>query len=72
MNARPPELPCSGRTARRRSLLIIAALILYLAGLGDTGTDLGALSLVAGVVCEFMFWARLFRGRREKKTIPIS
>jgi hypothetical protein len=52
--------------------LIGAALVLYMTGAMDRGTDLGVFLMVAGFSCEFLFWTRIFRpkARRRPKTAP--
>lgn len=42
--------------------LILAAFVLFLAGISWAGTSfLGALLIVAAAVCEFQFWKRVSR-----------
>jgi hypothetical protein len=41
-----------------------AALVLYVSGAMDRGTDFGAFLIVAGFCCEFLFWTRIFRRKR--------
>ena len=50
--------------------LIGAALVLYMSGAMDRGSDFGAFLLVAGFSCEFLFWTRIRRpkARRRSKT----
>jgi hypothetical protein len=45
--------------------LICGALVLYMTGAMDRGTDLGVFLLVAGFSCEFLFWTRLLQGKRR-------
>jgi hypothetical protein len=42
------------------SVLLLAAMILFLSGISAAGTPLGALLVVAAAVCEFKLWGRLF------------
>jgi hypothetical protein len=51
--------------------LIGAALVLYMSGAMDRGTDFAAFLIVAGFSCEFLFWTRIFRtkARRRSKTV---
>jgi hypothetical protein len=52
--------------------LIFAALILYLSGAMDRGTDLGAFLIVAGFSCEFLFWTRILRTMMRRRSKPAS
>jgi hypothetical protein len=52
--------------------LIFAALVLYLSGAMDRGTDLGAFLIVAGFSCEFLFWTRVLRTRARRRPKPAS
>jgi hypothetical protein len=47
-----------------------AALLSYMTGAMDRGTDLGVFLIVIGFSCEFLFWTRIFRtkARRRSKT----
>lgn len=47
--------------------LICAAMVLYMTGAMDRGTDLGAFLLVAGFSCEFLFWTRVRRIKAQKR-----
>ena len=47
--------------------LICAAIVLYLTGAMDRGTDLGVFLLVAGFSCEFLFWTRVLRIKVQKR-----
>ena len=47
--------------------LICAAMVLYMTGAMDRGTDLGAFLLVAGFSCEFLFWTRVLRFKVRKR-----
>jgi len=46
--------------------LVCAAMVLYMTGAMDRGTDLGVFLLVAGFFCEFVFWTRVLRIRARK------
>jgi hypothetical protein len=50
--------------------LICAALVLYMTGAMDRGSDLGVSLMVAGFSCELLFWTRILRikARRHPKT----
>ena len=52
--------------------LIFAALVLYMTGAMDRGTDLGVFLIVAGFSCEFLFWARILRTRKRQHPKPAS
>lgn len=52
--------------------LIFAALVLYLTGAMDRGTDLGVSLLVAGFSCEFLFWTRIVRSKARRRSKPAS
>jgi hypothetical protein len=47
--------------------LICAALLLYMTGAMDRGTDLGVLLIVAGFSCEFLFWTRTLRPKARRR-----
>jgi hypothetical protein len=47
--------------------LICAAMVFYMTGAMDRGTDLGAFLLVAGFSCEFLFWTRVLRIKKRQK-----
>ena len=47
-------------------VLIGAALILYLSGATERGTNFGVFLIVAGFSCEFLFWARVLRRKRAR------
>ncbi len=47
--------------------LIFAAMVLYMTGAIDRGTDLGVLFLVAGFSCEFLFWTRVLRIKAQNR-----
>jgi hypothetical protein len=46
---------------------ICAAIVLYMTGAMDRGTDLGVFLLVAGFSCEFLFWTRVLRIKAQKR-----
>ena len=48
--------------------LICSALVLYMAGGMDRGTDLGVFLIVGGFSCEFMFWTRILRIKARPRT----
>jgi hypothetical protein len=47
--------------------LFCAAIVLYMTGAMDRGTDLGVFLLVAGFSCEFLFWTRVLRIKVQKR-----
>jgi hypothetical protein len=47
--------------------LICAAMVLYMTGVMDRGTDLGVFLLVTGFSCEFLFWTRVVRIKAQKR-----
>jgi hypothetical protein len=47
--------------------LICAAMVLYMTGAMDRGTDLGVFLLVAGFSCECLFWTRVIRIKAQKR-----
>lgn len=52
--------------------LICAAVVLYMTGAMDRGTDLGVFLLVAGFSCEFLFWTRVLRIKAQKRQKVVS
>jgi hypothetical protein len=47
--------------------LICGAMVLYMTGAMDRGTNLGVFLLVAGFSCEFLFWTRVLRIKAQKR-----
>jgi hypothetical protein len=52
--------------------LIVAAIVLEMAGYGRAGSDLGATLFVAGVACEFWFWIRIGLAKKARRREPSS
>jgi hypothetical protein len=49
------------------AILICAAMVLYMTGAMDRGTDLGVFLMVAGFSCEFLFWTRVLGIKAQKR-----
>jgi hypothetical protein len=47
--------------------LICAALLSYMTGAMDRGTDLGVFLIVTGFSCELLFWTRILRTRVRRR-----
>ena len=47
--------------------LIVAAIILEMAGLGKASGDLGATLFTVGAACEFWFWIRLGLAKKARR-----
>jgi hypothetical protein len=52
--------------------LIVAAIVLEMAGYGRAGSDLGATLFVAGVACEFWFWICIGLAKKARRRDPSS
>jgi len=49
------------------AVLIVAAIVLEMAGYGKTGSNWGATLFVAGFACEFWFWIRIGVAKKERR-----
>ena len=49
------------------AVLILAAIVLEMAGYGKPGSNWGATLFVAGLACEFSFWIRVGAVRKARR-----
>jgi hypothetical protein len=49
------------------AVLIVAAIVLEMAGYGKPGSNWGATLFVAGLACEFWFWIRIGVAKRARR-----
>jgi hypothetical protein len=49
------------------AVLIVAAIVLEMAGYGKTGSNWGATLFVAGLACEFWFWIRIGVAKKARR-----
>ena len=49
------------------AILILAAIVLEMAGYGKPGSNWGATLFVAGLACEFLFWIRIGAAKKARR-----